>query len=180
MQKIRDYPDGRMDIVVEGRAVFRLTELLDEKEYYEGMVEYLRGRRPASIPILQERPLAGLRDNATCFSLGQPWPTRRRPTGDSRLSDGRRTCRWSLTKRQALLEMRNESRPARLFSAGSKLSPELAGSATNRKRTRATGSQIGHALHRASYCGLSNPNYARGLRSTIMRACTLDVERRIL
>src|SRR5580658_6504411 len=37
VRKIRDYPDGRMDIATEGRNIFRLAELLDEKEYYEGV-----------------------------------------------------------------------------------------------------------------------------------------------
>jgi Lon protease-like protein len=36
VRKLRDYSDGRMDILTEGRAIFRLEELLDEKEYYEG------------------------------------------------------------------------------------------------------------------------------------------------
>src|ERR1700730_6032175 len=30
----KEYPDGRSDIMTEGRAVFRLIELLDEREYY--------------------------------------------------------------------------------------------------------------------------------------------------
>ena len=41
VKTIRDYPDGRMDILVEGRTIFRLAELVDEREYYEGLVEYL-------------------------------------------------------------------------------------------------------------------------------------------
>lgn len=41
VQKLKDYDDGRMDILSEGRAVFHLTEVLDEEEYYEGIVEYL-------------------------------------------------------------------------------------------------------------------------------------------
>ncbi len=41
LRKIRDYPDGRMDILTEGRSVFRLAELLSEKAYYEAIVEYL-------------------------------------------------------------------------------------------------------------------------------------------
>ncbi len=41
IRKVRDYPDGRMDIVVEGRSVFRLVEIVEEKEYYQGVVEYL-------------------------------------------------------------------------------------------------------------------------------------------
>lgn len=41
VQKLKDYDDGRMDILSEGRAVFHLRELLDEEEYYEGVVEYM-------------------------------------------------------------------------------------------------------------------------------------------
>jgi Lon protease-like protein len=41
VQKLKDYEDGRMDILSEGRAVFHLSEVLDEEEYYEGIVEYL-------------------------------------------------------------------------------------------------------------------------------------------
>ena len=43
VQKIREYPDGRMDILTKGRAVFHLSELLDEKEYYEGDGRVCRG-----------------------------------------------------------------------------------------------------------------------------------------
>src|SRR5271155_3262563 len=41
VEKIKEYPDGRMDILTEGCSVFRLVELLDDKEYHEGMIEYL-------------------------------------------------------------------------------------------------------------------------------------------
>jgi len=41
VQKLKDYDDGRMDILSEGRAVFQLNEVIDEDEYFEGFVEYL-------------------------------------------------------------------------------------------------------------------------------------------
>src|ERR1700690_26990 len=34
---VKEYPDGRLDILTEGSAVFRVTEVLEEKEYYEGL-----------------------------------------------------------------------------------------------------------------------------------------------
>ena len=40
-RKIKKYHDGRMDILTEGRAVFRLVEMLTEKEYYEAMSNIL-------------------------------------------------------------------------------------------------------------------------------------------
>lgn len=54
VQKIKDYPDGRMDIITEGRAPFRLVEVLEDKEYYEGIVEY-----PPETPFTQESKTEG-------------------------------------------------------------------------------------------------------------------------
>jgi Lon protease-like protein len=42
LKKVKEYPDGRMDILAVGRSVYRPREVLQEKEYYEGMVEYLK------------------------------------------------------------------------------------------------------------------------------------------
>ncbi|MGA8143965.1 MAG: LON peptidase substrate-binding domain-containing protein [Candidatus Acidiferrales bacterium] len=39
--KMKDYPDGRMDILTRGRAAFRLLQLLQDADYHEGVVEYL-------------------------------------------------------------------------------------------------------------------------------------------
>src|ERR1700719_3622964 len=41
VQKLKQYPDGRMDILTRGRAPFRLLQLLQEETYHEGVVEYL-------------------------------------------------------------------------------------------------------------------------------------------
>lgn len=73
MRKMRDYQDGRMDIVTEGRGVFRLDELLDEKEYYEGRVAYLSDG-PYIADAEKESKL--LADFAECHLLlaGHPWP----------------------------------------------------------------------------------------------------------
>jgi len=42
VQKMKQYPDGRMDILTRGRAPFRLLQLLQDETYHEGVVEYLR------------------------------------------------------------------------------------------------------------------------------------------
>jgi Lon protease-like protein len=72
VRKLQDYPDGRMDILTEGRAVFRLEELLDEKEYYEGRVAY-----QTDGPYLrdEEKESKLLADFAECHLLlaGSPW-----------------------------------------------------------------------------------------------------------
>lgn len=45
VRKVKDYPDGRMDILTEGVSVFRLTRILDENVYHEGLVSIWRTRR---------------------------------------------------------------------------------------------------------------------------------------
>ncbi len=73
VRKLRDYPDGRMDIVAEGRAIFRLDKLVDENEYYEGRVEYLTDSPYLHDAEKQATLLAGF---AECHLLlaGRAWP----------------------------------------------------------------------------------------------------------
>lgn len=72
VRKLRDYPDGRMDILVEGRAIFHLEQLLDEKEYYEGRVTYLSDVPFVPDPEKESRLLANF---AECHLLlaERPW-----------------------------------------------------------------------------------------------------------
>ena len=72
VQKIRDYSDGRMDILVEGRAIFRIEELLDEKEYYEGRVAYASDGPQLRDAEKETKLLAAF---AECHLLlaGRPW-----------------------------------------------------------------------------------------------------------
>ncbi|MGH9738741.1 MAG: LON peptidase substrate-binding domain-containing protein [Candidatus Acidiferrales bacterium] len=72
VSKVRDYADGRMDILAEGRAIFRLEHLLEEKEYYEGRVEYLQDT-PHSLDAEKESKLLG--GFAECHELlaGRAW-----------------------------------------------------------------------------------------------------------
>jgi len=71
-QKLKDYPDGRMDIMTEGRLVFRLAEFLDEKEYYEGLVEFLPEDFARSDPRQEER-LMKLFQQVHTLLAGEPW-----------------------------------------------------------------------------------------------------------
>jgi ATP-dependent Lon protease len=45
---LKSYPDGRSDILTIGTDVFRMVRLLDEKPYYEAIVEY-----PSDEPFAQ-------------------------------------------------------------------------------------------------------------------------------
>ena len=72
VSKIKDYPDGRMDILTKGRAAFRLTEVLEEKEYYEGIVEYLVDSEAPRDEKLESRLIEAFQN---CHSelYGKPW-----------------------------------------------------------------------------------------------------------
>jgi Lon protease-like protein len=106
VQKIRDYPDGRMDILTKGRAVFHLDELHEEKEYYEGTVEYLTDIPPTYNPELdaQIRQAFG-----KCHALlfGTPWADAADHEPTTLCYRMAALLPIELEKRQQLLEMRS-------------------------------------------------------------------------
>jgi Lon protease-like protein len=107
VQKIRDYPDGRMDILTKGRAVFQLTDLLDEKEYYEGTVEY-----PADTVLSQDAEqsaqLVQVFEKCHALLFARPWMDR--ASGEPATLAYRMAALlpMEMEKRQALLEMRSQ------------------------------------------------------------------------
>ncbi len=72
LRKTKDYADGRMDIATEGRAVFRLADLLHEKEYYEGIVEYVKDELGALDPKTNGQ-LAVAFEQSQVLLFGRPW-----------------------------------------------------------------------------------------------------------
>jgi Lon protease-like protein len=108
VQKIREYADGRMDILTEGRLVFRLAEILDEKEYYEGVVQYLADE-PSVLDSKSETRLLDLLRQCHLLLFGQPWPETER--SDRLILSYRLAARLplELKERQELLEMRREA-----------------------------------------------------------------------
>jgi Lon protease-like protein len=72
LQTLKQYPDGRMDILTKGRTVFRLKELVDEKEYYEGTVEYVKDDAPA-LDREQEAQLREVFGKCHAILFGSPW-----------------------------------------------------------------------------------------------------------
>ncbi|MGA7030448.1 MAG: LON peptidase substrate-binding domain-containing protein [Candidatus Acidiferrales bacterium] len=110
-RKIKDYPDGRMDILTQGRAVFRALQLLQEKEYHEAIVEYLH--EPAaplheSLDGCAEGGLLSLFQECYRLIHGQLWvTTSRQPLWP--LSYQLAACLpIELEEKQALLEIRSE------------------------------------------------------------------------
>jgi len=77
-QKLKDYDDGRMDILAQGRTVFRALNLLHEKDYHEAMVEFLAD--DAALPRQasqhqEEGALLGLFQECHTLIYGQLWVT---------------------------------------------------------------------------------------------------------
>jgi ATP-dependent Lon protease len=106
-QKTKDYPDGRMDILTEGRAVFRLTELIDEKPYYEGLVEYVDDE-PWATDRGSEAKLMEAFEQCHVLLFGRAWVqpgSTTSPTLSYRMAG---MLPMEVAKRQALLEMRSE------------------------------------------------------------------------
>lgn len=143
VEKIREYPDGRMDILTKGRLVFHLTELLDEREYYEGAVEYMVDA-PATNDLEQETQLVQIFERCHALLFGQPWTDsfEQEPgTLDYRMAA---LLPMELEKRQALLEMRSQhARRESVLRWMERFLPKLV--ALQRARERAGGN--GHTLN---------------------------------
>jgi Lon protease-like protein len=106
-QKLKDYPDGRMDIMTEGRRVFSLLELLEEKEYYEATVEFPE-EDPSPRDARREARLTELFQQVHLQLSGQEWAV---ANTDAEISLAYRMAArlpLELAEKQELLEMRAE------------------------------------------------------------------------
>jgi ATP-dependent Lon protease len=107
---LREYPTGEFDILTEGRAVFRVFDLLSEREYHEAIVEYLADSGEDA-ESHKEDSLMGMFQQCHSLMYSELW------------SPSAKDAIWPLSYRmashlplaleekQALLEMRGE--PAR-------------------------------------------------------------------
>jgi Lon protease-like protein len=108
IKKVREYPDGRMDIATEGRAVFLLTELLDEKEYYEAMVRYPEDEPLKPDPKAEEELVTAV-DTCHTMLFGSRWGAAGRNEPANLSYEIGAVLPLELEKRQSLLEMRSEN-----------------------------------------------------------------------
>jgi ATP-dependent Lon protease len=107
---LREYPTGELDILTEGRAVFRALDLLSEKDYHEAIVEYLidSGEEAESH---KEDSLMGMFQQCHSMMYNELWAPSAR---DSMWPLSYRMASrlpLALEEKQVLLEMRGE--PAR-------------------------------------------------------------------
>jgi Lon protease-like protein len=107
VRKIREYPDGRMDILAAGRSVFHLVELIEEKEYYEGSVEYAVDDSFTK-DAEQETQLVQLFDRCHVQMFGKPSANPADYFPESLAYRLAAMLPVELEKRQALLESRSE------------------------------------------------------------------------
>jgi Lon protease-like protein len=142
-QKVRDYPDGRMDIVIEGCSVFQLIEVNEEKEYYQGQVEYLVDEPSdlnSSTNIQQHTRI--LEQFEKCYTLlfGKTLSEAPPVEPDIFAYQLANHLPLDLQSRQTLLEMRKESdRRAFLLEWIEKFLPALAEREKIRKRAGGNG-----------------------------------------
>jgi Lon protease-like protein len=140
---LRKYPDGRMDILTEGRAAFRIVELKTEKEYYEAVVDYLPEDVTPQDPQKEAELTEGFQ-HCHLLLFGRPWPGS--SVRDTTPLAYRLAARLplDLKQRQALLEMRNESeRREFLTRYSTELLPKLA----QRQISRQSAGGNGHGVH---------------------------------
>jgi len=107
VQKIRDYPDGRMDILTKGQVVFQLTELLDEKEYYEGTVEYVADIVLAP-DLEQKAQLVQTFERCHALLFARPWMDSDEQEPETLAYRMAALLPMEIEKRQALLEIRSQ------------------------------------------------------------------------
>ena len=142
-RKIKDYSDGRMDILVEGRAVFRLIELLDDNEYYEGVVGYLpEDAMPQDAP--KEKELTEVFQECHLLLFGHLWHGSQHKDDVALAYKLAARLPLDLKQRQMILEKRNESeRREYLMQYANELLPKLA----ERQVARHCAAANGHGIH---------------------------------
>jgi uncharacterized protein len=72
VQKVRDYPDGRMDILTVGNSIFSVKQIFDTEKYYEALVDYLSDPSLAADPGGRSELLAEF-NRCHILLFGSPW-----------------------------------------------------------------------------------------------------------
>lgn len=138
IRKIRDYPDGRMDILTRGRVVFHLTELLAEKDYYEAAVEYVADLTFGP-DLEQHARLVQTFEKCHALLFARPWMDSATAEPETLAYRMAALLPMELAKRQTLLEIRSQDhRRDFVLRWMEKLLPSLI--AEHRARERAGGS----------------------------------------
>jgi Lon protease-like protein len=143
VEKLKVYPDGRLDILCEGRVLFRAMEIVNDREYQEVVADYL----PEDVLPQDPQKEANLIEQfQVCHALvfGQPWIVSSRDEEVSLAFQMAARLPLELEMKQKLLELREESaRRDFLLLKINELMPQLA----QRQRMRQIAGGNGHGLN---------------------------------
>jgi ATP-dependent Lon protease len=139
IQKLKEYPDGRLDILTKGRAPFRLLQLLQEVEYHEGVVEYLSEELSADDSQKSIR-ITRLHQECHILLYGQAWVDSEVEREFSLAYRMAARLPMELEEKQWLLEMRSEDKRCNFLETWlGEFLPKLESRQSVRKRAAGNG-----------------------------------------
>jgi uncharacterized protein len=142
LQKLKEYDDGRMDILAQGRRAFQMNELLDEKEYNEALVEYLPDDS-APQDTREEAQLLDIFQQCHSALFGHAWAAESSPSIPLAYRIAA-LLPLGLQEKQGLLEMREEGcRRNFLFNRMTQMLPQI----VHRQRVRKSAAGNGHGIN---------------------------------
>lgn len=143
-QVVRTYPDGKMDILTEGRTAVQVLEVFEEKPYYEADVEYLEDELEIAVRSADDRAkLLELYDRCHKLLFGRPPGQLETPPGTLLSFQIAGELPLDLDYRQELLELRRESeRQEHLRDRLTEWAPQL----EHHQRMRRIAGGNGHGL----------------------------------
>ena len=125
LQVVKQYPDGRMDILTVGRTPFQMSDVFDEKPYLEASVEYLEDE-PMPDDMASPRQLLDLYQQCYAMLHGRAPQMDGAPPGVPITFLIAAELPLDLEYKQELLELRSETeRQANLREKMEKWLPEL-------------------------------------------------------
>ena len=125
LQVVKQYPDGRMDILTVGRTPFQMSDVFDEKPYLEASVEYLEDE-PMPEDMASPRQLLDLYQQCYAMLHGRAPQMEGAPPGVPITFLIAAELPLDLEYKQELLELRSETeRQANLREKMEKWLPEL-------------------------------------------------------
>ena len=138
---LKEYEDGRSDILTVGQSAFRLLRMHDEKAYSEADVEYLAEDMTGPDPAVSER-LERLGDQCHQILYGEDAPRLEAEGGFSLAFHVASELPVDVRVRQSLLEIRSEAeRQGRLVAHLTEWYPQL----QKREHVRSKAGGNGHA-----------------------------------
>jgi len=138
---VREYPDGRMDILTAGQTIYRIVEVFEEQPYYEASVEFL-DESTGEPPAEPSAELLALYDECHRLAFGRPAEPPDPKSGMQLAFQIAAELPLELESKQDILETPAEAdRQERLVGLLKKSLPQLA--RINRVRARAGGNGHG-------------------------------------